>query len=1125
MAETPARRTALQVEVLEVREMLSASTWLAESFETAPLGGLPAGWSQWDSGPAFAVVSGQGVASSRALASTSASPAGASRAWVNPAIAADGQVSASLSLAGGAPGQVLARGTTINSTTPTYYALSVTPDLSVQLLRVVNGTSTVLGQVQAASGGGSGWVRLLLDVSGSTIRAQVFHTDTGTYLNDSGQWQAGPAWVLSATDTAITGVGQAGVARPTNAAGTLTLDDFAIDLPGSLESFDTTAAGSTPPGWASWSSNNTGSFTASPGRSLSGPNGFVSSGNNVTSRSWLTTQEPANLEAGAALYLDSLIPARLFVRGRNLNTSTPSFYALQLTRGLQAQIVRVVNGVATTLASLSSADFVNPIWVRAILDVQGTGMRARIYRTDRGQYLNSAGQWQSTPAWALTVYDWSLSGPGFAGLERPASYAGPITFDDFTVLPGYGDSQAPTSQITVPKQGSVVSGVSNVQVSATDTVGVAKVEFYLDNVLQATSQAAPYTWAFYSPAASNGLHTIKVIAYDLAGNKGISAVTVTTQNANAVNRPNLPRHYTHLRIAELAYGGTTLGPFEDQLLQNSVDLVVPVAGLFGSIHAVAPNTPQLLYTNVSNLYLQSLADWINYAEVHGLDPEQAFYHAAQATPFVGSSPSSQPVTWFWAAYRGGATLTAMTGEAHGGVAGGISLGGSGQSFYLGSLEPFREINFNLVAPRADGWTGVLEYPTAVDAAGNPTAWATLPTLSNTTNGWANSGQVLFDPPADWKSASVGGSTRLFYVRVRTLTPGTAPKVWSILGRDYVGARGSNAGVIPAFDASADLNHDGYLDDAEYAHRRPGMDARFLYESRLFAGTFGQMRFAANPSSAAFQAWAADYETRLLKSEPLAAGLFIDNSAGLPPVPANVALESVANYASDYAALMNCIAVKIAPKWVLLNTGGGGPAADLAIRGTQGYFEEFALRPLAQYYQQFEALAGQVARRSALRSPAPYAVIDSYPTGGSVTDPRTQLATLAAYYLLADPVSTFLDFFGGFEPATSWTRHWTQAAAFNVGQPQDTWSVFATGTDPSNSNLTYRVYQRHYGNALVLYKPLSSNSGGTAGTLADNTATVHQLGRTYRPLQADGTLGAAVTSISLRNGEGAILIPS
>jgi hypothetical protein len=1122
MPDTPARRTALQVEVLETREMLSASTWLAESFDTAPLGGLPAGWSQWNNGPALVVASGLGVGSSRALISSAASPDGAARAWVSTTLAADVQVSASLSLSGGAPGQLLARGYYLQSATPSYYALNVTPDLHVQLLRVLNGTTTVLGEVQAASGGGSGWVRLVLNVSGSSLRAQVFRPDTGTYLDGNGQWQSGPAWALTVTDRALTGIGQAGVARPANVAGTLTLDDFTIDLPGSLESFDTTPAGNLPP---NWTSNTADHFSASTNRFLSGPNGFVSTSNNVTSRSWLNVQEPTNLQASAALYLDSLVPARLFVRGKNLTTNTPSFYALQLTRGFQLQIIRVLNGVATSLGQLASADFVQPIWVRATLDVQGSTLRARIYRTDRGQYLTSTGQWQATPTWALTVSDSAVTNSGFAGLERPQSYTGPVTFDDFNVLPGTGDRLAPAIQITVPQQGSVVTGVSNVQVSATDLVGVTKVEFYLDNVLRTTDQSAPFTWAFDSVTASNGQHTIKVIAYDLAGNAGTSSVTVTTQNADAVDRPVIPRHYTHIRIAELAYSRKTFGAFEDQLLKNSVDLVVPASDLFAHIHDVSANTPQMLYTNVSNLYLQLLADWTNYAEIHGLDHENAFFHAAQASPFIGGSSSSQPVTWFWSAYRGASPLTTMTHQIRGGVAGGFSLGDVGQSFYLGSLEKYREINFNLVAPRANGWSGVLEYATAVDAAGNPTAWATLPTLSNTTNGWANSGKVLFDPPADWKSASVGGSTRLFYVRVRALTPGTAPMVWSILGRDYVNANGGNKGVIPAFDAGADIDHDGYLTDAEYANRRPGMDARFTYESRLFAGGYGQMRFATNPANTIFRTWAIDYQLRLLAGQPLAAGLFIDNSPGVPSLQSNVTVEPLANYSNDYAALVNGIAVKIAPKWVLLNTAGGGIGADPAIGRTQGYFEEFYLRPLAQTAQQFESLAGQVARRTGLHSPAPYAVIDSYPTGGSVTDPRTQMATLANYYLIGDPVSTFLDFYGGYEPPTSWTRHWVPAAAFNVGQPKDTWSLFASGADPSNGALIYRVYQRHYTNALVLYKPLSSSSGGGTGTLADTTATVHQLGRTYRPLQADGTLGAPVTSISLRNGEGAVLIPS
>ena len=54
-------------------------------------------------------------------------------------------------------------------------------------------------------------------------------------------------------------------------------------------------------------------------------------------------------------------------------------------------------------------------------------------------------------------------------------------------------------------------------------------------------------------------------------------------------------------------------------------------------------------------------------------------------------------------------------------------------------------------------------------------------------------------------------------------------------------------------------------------------------------------------------------------------------------------------------------------------------------------------------------------------PAPFVVLDSHPGGGAPTDARTQLATLAYYYLLADPNTTFLDFFGGFSPGTSWCK--------------------------------------------------------------------------------------------------------
>ena len=136
----------------------------------------------------------------------------------------------------------------------------------------------------------------------------------------------------------------------------------------------------------------------------------------------------------------------------------------------------------------------------------------------------------------------------------------------------------------------------------------------------------------------------------------------------------------------------------------------------------------------------------------------------------------------------------------------------------------------------------------------------------------------------------------------------------------------------------------------------------------------------------------------------------------------------------------------------------------------------------------------------------------------------QLTTLAMYYLVADPNLSFLMMNGGNEPASGWSRHWTDAITYNVGKPVAALTQFATGQDPSNRDLTYKVFRREYQNAIVFYKPLSYTRG-TAGTIADNTATTHQLDGFYRPLKADGSLGTPVNRITIRNGEGITLVKS
>lgn len=597
-----------------------------------------------------------------------------------------------------------------------------------------------------------------------------------------------------------------------------------------------------------------------------------------------------------------------------------------------------------------------------------------------------------------------------------------------------------------------------------------------------------------------------------------------------VSPPVAGQNYSHIRIAQLAYGSSTVGDFEKQLAANSVDLIVPNPKFLSAFEQVAPDSTNFIYSNASNLYLDLLAEWLTYAGQTGANREAAFFHVSQATPFSGNSPSAQPVTWLWGVSRGAANgtgpITDLTSHARAGRNVGVTFGGTGEAITIGQLDKFRELNFTMTRSKQTGWGGVWEYVTATDASGKPTAWKALPIVSDGTNALARNGQITFDPPKDWvASTQPGGDDRLYSVRFRT-TAGTAaqaPEAKSIFGRDYVNARGKTSGTIPAFDYASDRNGDGYLNDQEYGFRKAGFDARFVSESRLFYPHYGQMRFVANPSSAEFKAWSASYHADLLAATPLADGLFLDNASGRIPFAGTPVRESTANFTADSAAVIDGIRIATGGKPIVANTAGGRTEAN-AIAGAAGIaYEEFLVRPNAANWQQVLDVAATVAGRLA-SNPNASVVIDSLPgSTANMTDPRTQLGALSYYYLLAHPQRTYFMIWGGFAPSAAWSQKWIPAAAKDVGKPTGAMATFAEGKDPQNAKLNYRVYSRQYENALVLFKPVSYLLGQGTGTTDNATATTHQLNGNYRELRADGTLGPVVRQITLRNGEGAVLI--
>jgi chitinase len=86
------------------------------------------------------------------------------------------------------------------------------------------------------------------------------------------------------------------------------------------------------------------------------------------------------------------------------------------------------------------------------------------------------------------------------------------------------DSTPPTVAITSPAGGALVPKKSTVTINATasDNVGVTRVEFYVNGQLTCSDTAASSTCAWKVPAAPGRTYQLQAKAYDAQGNVGLS---------------------------------------------------------------------------------------------------------------------------------------------------------------------------------------------------------------------------------------------------------------------------------------------------------------------------------------------------------------------------------------------------------------------------------------------------------------------------------------------------------------------------------------------------------------------------------------------------------------------------
>jgi hypothetical protein len=239
------------------------------------------------------------------------------------------------------------------------------------------------------------------------------------------------------------------------------------------------------------------------------------------------------------------------------------------------------------------------------------------------------------------------------------------------------DTTPPTISITAPASGATVSGTVLVSANASDGVGVAGVQFLIDDVAAGPEDTvAPYSFDWATPSGPDGPHRIGARARDAAGNTAYAEVAVTVANEPVPDFSFVvtPSSRTVPQSGSVAYDVDVV--FQNGFTSSSVDLWV--TGLpQGASGAFAfdpmPHQGRTSMTITTSAVTPGTYQFVAGATAEGISHSQnvTLVVSTAANFTLTSSPSIQNVV------RGNATSYRMSASVTNGFNQAVTLSVSG----------------------------------------------------------------------------------------------------------------------------------------------------------------------------------------------------------------------------------------------------------------------------------------------------------------------------------------------------------------------------------------------------------------------------------------------------------------